>query len=46
MALEKRASLDAETVARLHKEWDELFQTVERLRSEHDVPREEHDQAL
>ena len=25
MALEKRSSLDATTVARLHKEWDELL---------------------
>ena len=43
MALEKRASLDAMAVARLHKEWDELLQTLERLRSEHGAAHEEHD---
>ena len=32
MALEKRVSLDAAAVARLHKEQDELIQTTERLR--------------
>jgi len=46
MALEKRASLDAAAVTRLHKEQDELLQTTERLRSEHGVARKEHDQAL
>ena len=46
VALEKKASLDAVTVARLHKEWDKLLQTTERLRSEHGVARKEHDQAL
>ena len=46
MALEKRASLDAMVVARLHKEQDELLQTVKRLRSERGAAREEHDQAL
>ena len=46
MALEKRVSLDATSVARLCKEQDELLQTVERLCSEHGVAHEEHDQAL
>ena len=43
MALEKRVSLDATVVARLRKEWDELLQTIERLRSERGVAREERD---
>ena len=34
MALEKRVSLDAAAVARLHKERHELIQTAERLHSE------------
>ena len=45
MALEKRASLDVVAVAWLHKEWDELLQTMERLCSEHGLARKEHDQA-
>ena len=45
-ALERRASLDATAIAWLCKECDELLQTAERLRSEHGVVREEHDQAL
>ena len=43
MALEKKASLDAVAVAQLHKEWDELLQTTERLHSEHGVAHEERD---
>ena len=31
VALEKRVSLDATVVTRLHKEWDELIQTAKRL---------------
>ena len=46
MALEKRASLDATAVAQLHKEWDELLQTMERLRSKRIAAREERDQAF
>ena len=46
MALEKKESLDAAMVARLRKERDELFQTVERLRSERGAAREERVQAL
>ena len=46
MALEKRASLDATAVARLHKERDELIQTMERLRSERGAACEERDQAF
>ena len=43
MTLEKRASLDATTVARLRKEQDELIQTTERLHSKHDAARKERD---
>ena len=43
MALEKRVSLDAAAVARLHKERHELIQTVERLHSECGSAHEEHD---
>ena len=46
VALEKRASLDATAVARLHKERDELLQTMERLCSEHGAAHEERDQAF
>ena len=42
-ALEKKANLDATTVARLRKEWDDLLQTMERLCSEHGLAHEEHD---
>ena len=45
-ALEKRASLNATAVTRLHKERDELIQTAKRLRSEHGAAREEHDRAF
>ena len=37
MALEIRAKLDATAVARLRKEQNELFQSTERIRSEHNV---------
>ena len=40
-ALEKMASLDAMVVARLRNGRDELLQTMERLRSERGVAREE-----
>ena len=43
VALEKRASIDAAAVTQLRKEWDELLQTIERLRSERGVAREERD---
>ena len=46
MALEQRAKLDAETVARLRKERDKLRQTMERLRSEHGAAYGERDQAV
>jgi len=46
VTLEKKASLDATTVARLRKEQDERLQTVERLRSEHGAAHEERDQAF
>ena len=42
-ALEKRVSLDATTIVWLHKERDELLQTLERLCSECGVALEEHD---
>jgi len=45
-ALEKRVSLDVAAVAWLDKERDELVQTMERLRSEHGVARQEGDQAF
>ena len=44
--MEKRASLEATAVARLHKERDELLQTLERLWSERGAAREEHDWAF
>ena len=43
MALERRASQDAEAVAQLCKEQDELLQTAERLHSECGAAHEEHD---
>ena len=43
--MEKRASLDATTVARLRKEQDELLQTAGRLRLEHGMAHEERDEA-
>ena len=43
MALEKRVSLDATVVTRLHKERDEQIQTMERLCLEHGAACEEHD---
>jgi len=46
VALEKRASLDVVVVARLRKEWDELLQTAERLRSKHCTTRKECDQSF
>ena len=46
VALEKRASLDATTVAWLRKERDELIQTMDRLRSKCGVAHEERDQAF
>ena len=46
MALEKRVSLDVAVVARLHKERDELIQTMERLCSEYGASHEERDQAF
>ena len=46
MALQQRVSLDAEAIARLCKERDELCQTTERLRSERGTVREERDLAV
>ena len=43
MDLEKKVSQDAAMVERLCKEWDELIQTVERLRSERCAAHEERD---
>ena len=45
-ALERRASQDAEAVAWLHKERDELLQTSGRLCSKRGAAREERDQAV
>ena len=39
-------SLDAAVVARLHKEWDELTQTMEWLRLKQGMAQEERDQAF
>ena len=46
VALEQRAKLDTETVARLHKERDKLCHTAERLRSEHGMAYGERDLAV
>ena len=46
MALQQRANQDAEVIARLRRERDELCQTVERLRLERGVAHGEHDQAI
>ena len=46
MALEKRVSLDAVTIARLRKERDGLLQTTKRLHSECGAVHEERDQAF
>ena len=46
MTLEKRASLEATTVARLHKEQDGLLQTTKRLHLECGAAHEECDQAF
>jgi len=45
-ALQQKANQDAEVVARLRRERDELCQTIERLCSEHGTAREERDQAV
>ena len=46
MALEQRVKLDAEAVARLRKERDELCHNAERLRSKRGAVCEERDQAV
>ena len=46
VALQQRVSLDAEAIARLCKERDELRQTAERLRLKHGTARGERDQAV
>ena len=46
VALEKRASLDAATVAQLHKKRDELLQTSKRLRTECGTAHVERGQAF
>ena len=45
-ALQQRADQDAEVIARLCWERDELLQTTERLRSKHGTVREESDRAV
>ncbi|XP_066375270.1 uncharacterized protein [Miscanthus floridulus] len=45
-ALQQKANLDAEVVARLRREQDELRQTAERLRLERGTAREERDKAV
>ena len=44
--LQQRANRDAEVIARLRGERDELRQTKERLRSERRMAREDHDRAI
>ena len=46
VALQQKANLDAEVVARLRRERYELCQTAKRLRSERGTAREERDQAV
>jgi len=46
VALLQKANLDAEVVARLRRERDELHQTIERLHLESSTACEEHDQAI
>ena len=46
MALEQRAKLDAEAVARLRREPNEVLKTSERLRTERGTVRGERDQAV
>ena len=46
VALQQKANLDAEVVARLRRERDELRQTIERLHLEHGTACEECDQAV
>ena len=46
VALQQRANQDAEVIAWLHREHDELRQTIESLRSEHGTVCEERDQAI
>jgi len=46
VALQQKANLDADVVARLRKERDKLRQTVERLRLERGMACEERDQAV
>ena len=45
-ALQQRVDQDAEEIARLCGERDELHRTKERLRSEHDTAREERNRAV
>ena len=43
---QQRANQDAELIARLRRERDELRRTEERLHSEHSTAREDHDRAI
>ena len=45
-ALQQRVDRDAEVIARLREERDELRWTEERLRLEHGTTREDHDWAI
>ena len=45
VALQQRVDRDAEAIARLHEERDELHRTEERLRSERGIAREDCNQA-
>ena len=46
MALQQRVDQDADVIARLRRERDELSQTIERLCLEHGTVYEEHNQAI
>jgi len=45
-ALQRRADQNAEAIARLRRERDELLQTAERLHLERSTVRKEHDRAI
>ena len=46
MALQRRVDQDIEAISQLRRERDELLHTIERLRSEHGMVREERDRAI
>ena len=46
VALQRRVDQDIEAISQLRRERDELLHTIERLRSEHGMVREERDRAV